>query len=312
MSVELEATLAELRTETGWLAEDESAYVPHCWNLHKDDKPHDLQSPDEYDGGTDLAIQCTQLDMPASQQRKLVEQWVQVLPTLQGVRRLWFNSRVSQPLFDAACRIEGLTDLWIKWSGITSLDALAALGNLQRFHLGDSARVQTLQPLAALPHLQWLWLDGMSKIPDLQPLATITGLQGLFVAGIDSKQLVVPTLAPLAALQQLRWLQLGALRPADNSLEPLARLHALGYLGLPNFFSVEQFAQLAARLPHTQGSWLAPYARQHRANFRCPKCQQRGQVFTAGKPMRRLCPACDAQALAEHMLRYRAARREAA
>ena len=87
MSVELEATLAELRTETGWLAEDESAYVPHYWNLHKDDKPRDLQSPDEYDGGTDLAIQCTQLDMPASQQRKLVEQWVQVLPTLQGVRR---------------------------------------------------------------------------------------------------------------------------------------------------------------------------------------------------------------------------------
>ena len=308
---DLQQCLAELQSETGWLAAGESAYRPHYWNLHHDQQPRSVRSPDDYGGGPDLTIECTQLDLPASQQRKLVAQWVQVLPTLQGVRRLWFSSRVPQDLFDAACRIQGLTDLWIKWSGIKALDAVAGLPGLQRFHLGDSASLQTLQPLTGLHQLQWLWLDGLSKVPDLDPLAQLVGLEGLFVAGTDSKPLGVPTLAPLAALQRLRWLQLGCLRPAQGGLEPLAALQALQYLGTPNWFTVEQFAQLSARLPNTAGSWLAPYARQHPGNFRCPKCRERGQVFTAGKPMRRLCPACDAQVLAQHMARYRAARAEA-
>ena len=311
MSYDLNTALAELGAETGWLAQGESAYVHHYWNLHHGEQPRSVRSPDDYGGGPDLSIHCTQLEMPASQQRKLVAQWVQVLPTLQGVRRLWFSSRVPQELFDAACRIEGLSDLWVKWSGIGSLEAVAGLRGLQRFHLGDSASLQTLQPLAAMPQLQWLWLNGMSKIPDLEPLAELNGLEGLFVAGTESKPLVVPTLAPLAALQRLRWLQLGCLRPAEGGIEPLGRLQALEYLGLPNYFTVEQFAQLAARLPHTQGSWLKPYARQHPSNFRCPKCRERGQVFTAGAPMRRLCPACDALKLAKHMVSYQAARSEA-
>lgn len=303
----LDAIRAELLAESGWLAEGESAYLPHYWNLHKDDKPRDLQSPDEYGGGPDLSIRCTQLEMPASQQRKRVAQWVQALPTMQGVRRLWFTSRVPQPLFDAACRIEGLTDLWIKWSGITTLDAVAGLRALERFHLGDSNSLQTLQPLAGMTRLQWLWLDGMSKIPDFEPLAALTGLEGLCITGPESKPLTVPSLAPLAKLRGLRWLHLGTLRPAEGGIELLGELRELAYLGLPNYYTVEQFAALAARLPHTRGSWLAPYARQHPANFRCPKCRQRGQVFTAGTPMRRLCPACDAPALAQHVLRYRSA-----
>lgn len=311
MSIDLNTALAELRTETGWLAPGESAYVHHYWNLHHGEQPRSVRDPDEYAGGPDLTIQCTQLELPASQQRKLVARWVQVLPTLQGVRRLWFSSRVPQELFDAACRIEGLSDLWIKWSGIKTLEAATRLPGLHRFHLGDSASLQSLQPLAAMPQLQWLWLDGMSKIPDLEPLAALGALEGLFVAGTESKPLAVPTLAPLSGLQRLRWLQLGCLRPAEGGIEPLGRLHALEYLGLPNYFSVEQFAQLAARLPHTVGSWLKPYARQHPANFRCPRCREKGQVFTAGAPMRRLCPACDAPALASHMVRYHGARHEA-
>lgn len=306
--MDLQAALAALQHETGWLAEGESAYVLHHWAVHHAQRPRDVRTPDEYAGGPDLAIHCTQLEIPASQQRKLVAQWVQVLPTLHGVQRLWFSSRVPQELFDAACRMPGLTDLWIKWSGIATLDAVLNLRGLLHFHLGDSARLASLQPLAGLPQLRWLWVDGLAKIPDLEPLAHLQALEGLFVAGTESKPLVLPTLAPLARLEGLRWLQLGALRPADNDLQPLAKLQALQYLGLPNRFAVEQFAQLAAQLPHTRCNWFEPYARQHAGNFRCPKCRQRGQVFTAGTPMRRLCPACDAPALAAHVVRFHAAR----
>ncbi|MBL8344895.1 MAG: hypothetical protein JNN03_05595 [Rubrivivax sp.] len=312
LNADLEAVLAELREETGWLAKGESAYLPHYWNLHKDDQPKALRSPDEYASTADLAIRCTQLDLPAAQQRKLVAQWVQALPAMQGVRRLWFNSRMSQELFDAACRIEGLEDLWIHWSGIGSLQAVAGLRGLKRFHLGQSASVASLEPLAGMSGLQWLFLAGMSKVPGLEPLATLSGLEGLFVAGNESKPLVVPTLAPLAKLHRLRWLHLGALRIAHGGLEPLAELRGLEYLGLPNFFSCEAFAQLAARLPGTRGDWLAPYARQHPSVFTCGRCRQRGKVLTAGAPGRNLCPGCDAEVLARHVLRYRVAQRRAA
>lgn len=312
MSAELNGVLAELAAETGWLAEGESAYVHHHWNLHHREQPRAVRSPDEYTGGPDLSIWCTQQpDLSASQQRKLVARWVEALPGLQGVRRLWFTSRVSQELFDAACRIEGLTDLWIKWSGIKTLEAATGQRQLLRFHLGDSASLQTLAPLTALPQLQWLWLDGVPKVPDLEPLAALGELEGLCVTGAESRALVVPSFQPLAALRSLRWLQLGCIRPAEGGIEPLGALRGLAYLGLPNFFSVEQFAQLAAHLPHTRCDWLKPYARQHRANFRCPTCRERGQVFTAGAPMRRLCPACDAQVLAKHVMHYRTLRQRA-
>ncbi len=307
MSADLDAVLAELRDETGWLAEGESAYLPHYWNLHKDDSPKALRAPDEYDGVADLAIRCTQLDLPAAQQRKLVAQWVQALPSMQGVRRLWFDSRMSQELFDAACRIEGLEDLWIHWSGIASLQAVAGLHGLKRFRLGQSASVVSLEPLAGLAGLQWLFLGGIAKVPGLEPLATLTGLEGLFVAGNESKPLVVPTLAPLAKLRRLRWLHLGALRVAAGGLEPLGELRGVEYLGLPNFFTCEAFAQLAAHLPGTRGDWLVPYARQHPSVFTCGRCRQRGKVLTAGTPARSLCPGCDAEVLARHVMRYRAA-----
>lgn len=48
-------------------------FVGHCWYLHHGERPRDVRSPDEYAGGPDLAIHGTQLELPASQQRKLVD-----------------------------------------------------------------------------------------------------------------------------------------------------------------------------------------------------------------------------------------------
>ncbi len=197
MNADLAAVLADLCEESGWLADGESDYLPHYWNLHRDAQPKALRSPDEYGGGADLAICCTQLELPAAQQRKLVAQWVQALPTMRAVRRLWFTSRMSQELFDAACRIEGLEDLWIHWSGITSLQAVSGLGKLKRFRLGQSASVSTLQPLAGMTGLQWLFLNGVAKVPGLEPLTTLSGLEGLFLAGNESKPLVADSLPHL-------------------------------------------------------------------------------------------------------------------
>jgi hypothetical protein len=94
-------------------------------------------------------------------------------------------------------------------------------------------------------------------------------------------------------------------------LAPLQALVALEYLGLPNFFTIDRFARLAARLPQARGPWLAAHACRHRGNFTCRKCRQRATVFTAGRPMRSLCPACDSESLTQHVPRHRTAQQAA-
>lgn len=96
MNDTLAAIRAELQAESGCHGPEGSAYRPHHGNLHRDDEPAALRSPDDHDGASDQAIRCTQLDLPAAQQRRRVARWVRALPTMQGVRRLWFTARVPQ------------------------------------------------------------------------------------------------------------------------------------------------------------------------------------------------------------------------
>ena len=68
MKLDLAEVLSELRDEGGWIADGDSDCLPHCWNLHRNEQAKALRTPDAYEGGPDLAIRCTQLELPASQQ----------------------------------------------------------------------------------------------------------------------------------------------------------------------------------------------------------------------------------------------------
>jgi hypothetical protein len=48
--------------------------------------PQAIQCPDEYDGSESLNLACTQTDLKASQQKKLVREWCEILPSLEKVR----------------------------------------------------------------------------------------------------------------------------------------------------------------------------------------------------------------------------------
>lgn len=93
-----------LRTLNGGLADGESDFVPSYWNTLSlsGAHPKSVRHPQDYSGGDTLSIVCTQLDLTARQQRLLVEEWCEVLPTFTTIRTLWFESRVSQELFEAA------------------------------------------------------------------------------------------------------------------------------------------------------------------------------------------------------------------
>ena len=300
---------AWLRTLNGGLADGESDIVPSYWNtlslagVH----PKSVRYPQDYSGGDTLSIVCTQLDLPARQQRLLVEEWCEALPTFTAVRTLWFESRLSQELFEAACKLSALEGLWIKWSGIKRLEALSQLNSLRYFYLGQSGALESLEPLVAMNALEWLQLEGTTKAPSLEPFQRLIHLKGFGFCGGDGKPIETASLSPLSSLKALEWLHLGALRVADQSLRPLGELKDLRWLGIGNYFSVAEYAWLSTRLTTTACSRLAPFSRFHPSVFPCPKCKANYRVMTTGKGSKLLCPSCDTDQLAKHVMAFRAA-----
>ena len=90
------------------------------------DIPPAIREPSKYIGGDILNIACTQTSLTKSRQQKLVNEWCNLLPTLQ-IKTLVFSSKVSQQLFEAACNIPHLEALSIKWSSIVSFEPISKL-----------------------------------------------------------------------------------------------------------------------------------------------------------------------------------------
>lgn len=267
--------------------------------------PRAIRAPDDFQGGEHLSIACTQTELSAKAQKALVQSWCECLPTLTGVRYVWFQSRTPQALFEAACQMPALEGLYVKWSGIQSLTPLAGNQDLRYLYLGSSPGIPSLEPLTGLSQLRWLQLDNLKLITDLEPLSALRELEGLGFVGAEGKRHMVPTLAPLRELTQLRWLHLGALHVADGSLRPLANLTNLRWLGTGNYFSVDEFAWLAEALPNTTSDWLSAFSDLGQHGIRCPRCKVEGLLLLAGKGRGSICPVCDQAKLADQLARFR-------
>jgi hypothetical protein len=203
--------------------------MDYFWYWKPQDRfpPPAITRPQEFAGGDRLTVACTQTDLSAREQRGLVRDWCDTLPTLKGIKLLWFSSRVSQNLFDAACRVPGLEGLYIKWSGITDLSSIEHLLELRYFHLGQSASLKSISPLARELNLRWLGLELLSHVRDLEPLAQLRGLEGLSLEGSMGKAWSVKSLAPVGALINLRYLSIANLRAEDRSLAGIFSLSQL-------------------------------------------------------------------------------------
>jgi hypothetical protein len=81
---------------------------------------HILQAPviqniEDYRPGPILSLAITQLQTLApAQQKRLVSRWCATLPALREVKHLGFCSRVTQEMFDAACSMPNLEQLYVK------------------------------------------------------------------------------------------------------------------------------------------------------------------------------------------------------
>lgn len=219
------------------------------WRPKEDFPPEPIQEPEEFDGRSVLNIACTQTGLTPRSQAKLVRRWCELLPTLKGVEFLWFCSKVTQELFDAACSVPGLQGLYVKWSGIKSIEAIATAKKLAFFHLGSSTQLVSIEPLVRVKNLIWLEVENIKRIQDLGVLGKLKQLQGLAIEGSIWTTQRVDSLAPLAQLRSLRHLSIANLRAKDKTLRPLFSLSSLELFCAANWWSDDELEELRRRNP---------------------------------------------------------------
>ena len=123
--------------------------------------------------------------------------------------------------------VPNLQGLYVKWSNIKTMKAIAVARHLRFFHLGSSTRLESLEPLRSLGNLIWLELENIKRITNLALLGELQSLEGLDVSGSMWPVQVVDSLAPIAKLRRLRHLCLLNLRSRDKTLRTLLPLTTL-------------------------------------------------------------------------------------
>jgi len=219
------------------------------WNPEDRFPPEPLTKPEQFEGGERINIACTQTNLSAREERSIIKAWCELLPHLNGIRFLWFSSRVRQEMFDATCQLSSLEGLYIKWSGIVDLDNLQRLEGLKYFHLGQSSRLNSIEPLGNCHGLRWLGLELLSRIRDLKSLEPLVELEGLSLEGSMSTPWRVSSLEPLLHLTELRYLSIANLRSEDRSLGGVLSLEKLVTFRYGAWWKAKEIAEVKRRNP---------------------------------------------------------------
>jgi hypothetical protein len=303
----MSAPLAELLARVRQLTEENSENVQpwHSLWYHRPTKnfpPRSIRDPEQWEGGERLSLACTQTELKPAEQKKLVQRWCALLPTLKDVRFLWLQSRVPPELFEAACQLPNLEGLYVKWSGIKDFTPIAQLaGSLRYLHMGSSPSLAPLEILSELPLLEWLELANVRAASQLEFTSALKNLRGLGIHGDTNslKALKVKSLAPLAGLDNLTWLSLSAIRSEDESLAVLVTLPSLRYLLINNHFPWQEYAKLAGQRPDIECDRFTPVSEP--VNWTaCKKCKQKTMVMLTGKGIPMCCLKCDKLKLNAH------------
>jgi hypothetical protein len=112
-------------------------------------------------------------------------------------------------------------------------------------------------------------------------------------------------------LTRLRKLVLSGVIATDGDLVALGGLAALRQLAIGNMFPQEQFARLAARLPHLNTGFLAPFLRLD--GHQCTKCGGE-KVMLSGCDVpnpKVVCPSCHRKKFDETVARFESYRQGA-
>ena len=197
------------------------------WDRNKNWPPNSITYLDNYKACKELNLNITQLTIGSSEQKKLVRLWCNELPRLSTVKYLWFTSRVNQEMFEAACEIQNLEGLYIKWSNIKQIDSLFKLKQLRHLHIGSSSQVESIKIFREINWLTTLDLEQLNYISDFSDISGMTELKGLGIDGGMWTPQKIDSLTPLENLTGLKYLTLTNSRIRDKSFDSLMNLKEL-------------------------------------------------------------------------------------
>lgn len=221
------------------------------WDPANDFPPKSITRPEEYRGQSKVNIACTQRpDMTASEQKRLVGDWVDFLPSCKNIEMLWFTTHTHQQLFDSVCKLENLVGLNIKWSNIKTLEEISSLQCLKYLRIGSSAGVQSILPLANLTKLEVLQIENFKKITDYSPLAKLTNLRFLSIEGGMYTKQKVDSFEPLSTLRKLIYFSAVTISCANKRIDPILELKNLRTLNWCFNIPAKDMIRLKTKLPN--------------------------------------------------------------
>jgi len=214
------------------------------WDMDNNWPPKSITYIENFRPVTKLNLNITQLGLKSGDQKKLIQFWYNELPKLTSVKYLWFCSRVNQEMFEAACNMENLEGLYIKWSGIKTIDSLKKLKNLKHLHIGSSGQVENIRVFRDINWLTTLCLEQLNKVTDFNDIAGTTNLEGLGIDGSIWTAQKIDTLKPIGQLEGLKYLTLTNTRTKDKSFDPLLNLKELIRFNSSWNYPVTEFEKL--------------------------------------------------------------------
>ncbi|MBX3240807.1 MAG: hypothetical protein KIT80_23050 [Chitinophagaceae bacterium] len=218
-------------------------------NKEKNFPPDSTTQPADYNNERNLSLWITQLNVTSKEQNRIINEWIVLLPKLNQLRYLWFQSKVSQKIFDAVCENKNIEGLYIKWSGIKNIGRITNLTNLKYLRIGSSTQIENLTALENLKSLEVLEVENTKLIADYDFLENLPNLKALGLTGSMWTTLKINGLAPISQLKNLLWLDLGNTKILDMNFSPIHNLKQLTTLYLPLWYPRKIYQELFKSLP---------------------------------------------------------------
>ncbi len=284
--IKQEETVAmqKMKTDYGFITWD--------WRFGGDKSTETIQFVSEYDGSEKLNLACTQLDLPTRRKKEVIQEWCEFLPTLKDLKRLCFFSKVNQDLFEAACQIENLDSMFIKWSSVENFQNIERLSNLRRLYISASTNFDSLSFIKSIPNLEWLELHELKNLKELDGIEFAKGLKGFIISGGMFGKQKLKDFEPLSKLSDLEYLGLSSTYVQSENLSPLCQLNKLKYLDLPTYYPMIEYAKIYKNLPNCDHG-IKSY---RETGLKCKNCGS-NTIIPMKKGGREFCPKCNPQKL---------------
>jgi hypothetical protein len=198
------------------------------WDRENDFPPDSITFPSLYKGQTKLNVACTQRsDLTPTQQKNLIKEWADFLPSCKNIEFLWFTTTTPQTIFDSVCLLQNLVGLNIKNSNIKSIDNLSKLKNLKYLRIGDSSKLESIEPLQNLTNLEVLVIENFKNISDFSLLKVLSNLKFLTIEGGMYKKQNIDSFEFLADLKNLNYLSTAMINSTSKSIDIVFNLKNL-------------------------------------------------------------------------------------